>query len=238
VLPVKTIAFVDVETGGLNPAVDPLLEVGLVIWSVPHRSIIRCESTLLHAEKNDAFSSNGIPVGLVRECGESRRSADVLLAEAITEYDVDAIIAHNAEFDRPWFAPCVRAPWLCSMDDFDYPRASSGKSLTAIALAHGVGVVHAHRAMADCLTLAALFERVAEILDAKPLHEPGHEPAFEHWLARAARPRATYQALVSFDDKDKAKQLGFRWNAEAKTWTKRLAREDVGALPFRVQEIQ
>ena len=85
----------------------------------------------------------------------------------------------------------------------------------------------AHRALADCLILARLFERVVEL---------GHD--VREMLRRGLEPKATYQAMVSYGDRELAKTAGFTWDGEAKRWTRRLAAEDVKGLPFRVVQIK
>jgi DNA polymerase III epsilon subunit-like protein len=96
------------------------------------------------------------------------------------------IVAHNADFDRSFVSPALRAlPWADSMSDIDWGRGKVGGSLTALALAHDVGVVSAHRAMADVDVLVRTFQ-AAQRLGADL-------PAM---LTRALRPKVLVQALV------------------------------------------
>lgn len=235
----KTLALIDTETSDVEETKGRLLEVGLVLWSVKHRAIIRARSWLVQgATENAALAVNGIKPALLTRGDEQEQIEKQLHNIAVKE--VDAFVAFNVEFDRKWFSSAVQnvKPWMCAMDDFEYPRASIAKSLTAVALAHGVGVVDAHRALSDCMTMARLFERVAELLD---LNDSAGSPRFEEWLAQAARPRATFElADKNFDAarNELAKANGFRWVAEKKSWRRRLAIEDAKAMPFRVQEVQ
>jgi DNA polymerase-3 subunit epsilon len=113
------------------------------------------------------------------------------------------------------------------MDDVTWPRASTSQSLIAIALAHGVGVSHAHRALTDCDILARLLERVAETHDVEAM------------LVKAMRPKKKYRAMVSFDTNQLAKERGFRWSPEEKIWWRKFVPEDVPGLqlPFELQEV-
>lgn len=128
-----------------------------------------------------------------------------------------AIVAHNADFDRQWF-PDLGKPWLCTMSDFKWPLATKdGGSLIHLALDHGIGVSSAHRALTDCQLIAALFDRMDDL--------PG-------MFAQAMRPKAVFRALVSYDDRELAKQAGFKWDGVTKQWTRRMAIEDAALLPF------
>jgi DNA polymerase III subunit epsilon len=57
----------------------------------------------------------------------------------------------------------------------------------SLALSHGIGVSSAHRALTDCSLIAALFDRMEKL---------------EAMIEEAKRPKALFQAQVSFKDKD------------------------------------
>ena len=136
-----------------------------------------------------------------------------------------AMVAHNASFDasfinhdthhRGYLEAAARKPWVCSMRHIEFPKKSPDRKLTSIALAHGVGIVSAHRAMSDCDILARLFTRV---------HEMGHD--LNELMRLAMRPRVIVQALVDYHDRQKAKDAGFDWDGDSKTWTKEVVKED------------
>ena len=141
----------------------------------------------------------------------------------------DAILAHSAQFDRGFVPADLRdsKPWICTKDDLEWPRATKpGQSLVTLALDHGIGVATAHRALADCDLIARLLSRVAELGTDLPL-----------FLARGLRPRATYQAMVSYDDRELAKAAGFSWDGASRRWTRRMCTEDTAAMPFPMREV-
>ncbi len=108
---------------------------------------------------------------------------------------------------------------MCSKDDIEWPLATRpGQSLVTLVLDHGLGVAHAHRAATDVDMLVRLFQRVAGM---------GHD--VQHMLVRAQRPKATYMACVSYDDRRLASERGFHWNPERKQWLRRLFIEDAAA---------
>lgn len=221
----KTILILDTETTSLDPATGRLIEVAAAVYSVEHRSLVRARSWLIEGATNEAEAVNGIAPALLSHGIEE--AAVMRQIHAIATKECEVIVAHNASFDRQWFEPSIQnLAWACSCDDMEWPRKSTSRSLAALALAHGVGVVSAHRALDDVMTLVRMFERAAEL--------GADVPAM---IARALRPKAKYQALVSYDDREKAKAAGFRWDGATKTWTRTLAREDVAALPFQVREV-
>lgn len=239
----KTIAIIDTETGGLDPAVHPLLEVGCVLWSVEYRALVGARSWLKGEGplENAALAVNGIDPMLARNWG---LSAEEFACEVVAfAGQADALTAWNADFDRRWL-PDMGRPWFCAMDDLSWPRASSSRKLAEVALAHGVGVVDAHRALTDCLTIARLLERVAEMHDADrhKVIAPGYAFTFEDWLARALRPKVHVEVADKGFDADRnalAKEHGFRWEAApVKAWRRKMFAEDADKLPFRVVEVR
>ncbi len=219
-----TLLILDTETTGTDPATDRIVEIGAVLWSVKHTCVLSAWSELVVGDGNAAEAINRIPSGAL---SSGLELAVALGALATLARRADAVVAHNAAFNRAFLGTDLGLPWVCSMDDLAWPRGSGGRSLTAIALAHDVGIVSAHRALADCLILARLFERVVEL---------GYD--VRDMLRLGLRPKATYQALVSYADRELAKAAGFTWDGETKRWTRRLAPEDAAGLPFRVAPLK
>lgn len=233
-----TIAILDTETSGLDPKRDELLEVAVATFDLDLGAMVEMHSYLLFAEKNAAEAINGIAPELLKRHGRHFDcDRDLHAAQDIARVllRADAVVAWNAAFDRPWIEGMltrldVLGPhtlkWACAMDDMEWPRSSTSKSLVAMALAHGVGVVDAHRATSDVLTLARMFQRAQELGADLP-----------DMLARALRPRCEYRAAVSYDQRDLAKRAGFRWDADRKSWFKRLVVGEVPELPFAVERV-
>ncbi len=225
VVPMNAVLIVDTETTGTNPLTDRAIEVGAVLWSVLHATTIATYSMLIAHSKNPAQMINGIPESALAE-GASSESVWMRLSGFVER--ADAIVAHNADFDRQ-FTPMnwdQGKTWICSMNDIDWPQQSGSRALTAIMLAHGLGVSHAHRAITDCLHIARLLERC---------HEMGHD--VRDMLVHAARPKGLYRAKVSYEDREKARLSGFRWDPDKRGWFRNMAIEDIGALPFSVEKV-
>lgn len=224
---IRRCLILDTETTGLDPATDRVIEIGAILYSVEHHAALASFASLLPGESNAAESINKIPVAALESMKDSRLAENSVFFAMLGDSDV--VVCHNAEFDRQWFSgDWIEKPWLCTMADFKWPAATRETgSLINLALEHGIGVSSAHRALTDCELIAALFDRM-------PLYGQDLQAMFAH----AARPKAVFQAMVSFDDKDKAKNAGFKWDGGKKTWTRRMAVEDAAALPFKTLKVR
>ena len=58
---IETLLFTDVETTGLDASKDACIEVAIAAWSVHHRTMIGCYSTLIECGGNAAEAINRIP---------------------------------------------------------------------------------------------------------------------------------------------------------------------------------
>lgn len=233
---IKRILLLDTETTGLDEKAT-CIEVAAATFDIEHAAVLRAFSSLIHAEANEAEATNRIPAGLLRLAPDADRVWKTVTYLADT---VDVIVAHGADFDRRFVPQDVHRarPWVCSMEDIDWPQGektvdgiAKKQSLVALALAHGLGVSHAHRAAVDVDLLARLFARVAE------LARFNMAPGLQALLHRGLRPKARFQALVPFERKDEAKSRGFVWEPETKRWLRSMAIEDVAALPFECRRV-
>lgn len=221
----KRALIIDTETTGLDAAKDRVIEVGTILYGLEHATVLTSYSTLLNGEGNAAEAINRIPPAALVDAPPPGAVWDRILTLA---KNADVILAHNASFDRGFVPEELRTirPWICTKDDMQWPKQTKpGMSLVALALEHDLGVAVAHRALADCDLIARLLTRSRELgadLDAM--------------LARGLRPKGDFIALVSFEEKDKAKDAGFSWNATARQWQRRMAIEDAAALPFRTRQ--
>lgn len=221
------VLIIDTETTGLDPEKDHCIEVAAIRYSLLSECMIGTMSTLINSvESNQARSVNRIPDSAV-VAGEVPEAAWSSLAHI--GKGCDAVLAHNADFDRSFIPASTLSdvPWICTMDGVPWPlQTKPGASLVVLALEHGLGVVDPHRALNDCLLLARLLTRCADLgIDLNMLLAPG------------LRPRALFQAVVSYDDKEKAREAGFRWDAATKRWLRKLAIEEAGLFPFPTRQV-
>jgi DNA polymerase-3 subunit epsilon len=120
-------------------------------------------------------------------------------------------MAHNGTtFDKPF---CVAAysrvgrvipnkPWLDTRTDIKYPEHITTRNLRHLASEHSFLNPFAHRAVFDVLTML----KVASHYDIQAI------------VSRASEPTVYVQALVSFDDRDKAKARGYLWCGPKRIW--------------------
>lgn len=218
----KYALILDTETTGLDPALHKCIEVAVILYDLVHASPVASYGSLLHSDSNEAEAINRIPVGVLRNARDPDSVWNMI--RSLATY-ADVIIAHRAEFDEG-FCPKFDKPWVCSKTAIEWPMAKTGEHLVHLALAHGIGVVSAHRAMTDVDIIARLLTRVAET---------GH--SLPDMIKRAMRPRVKVAAIVSYDDRELAKSAGFQWDPQAKKWWKTMFAEDVAKLGFKTAEI-
>jgi len=223
----ENILILDTETTGLDNEIDDCLEVGSILFNVKSRSVLAQQSFLLPVEKNNAEKINNIPAEITR--------LPQPLFEAIIYFESlvkvsDVIVAHNAAFDMKWFGlkqlPHIEKQWICSMDDITWPsdrQLKTRPSVKDLALAYGVPVWNAHRALTDCIYLAEVFKRC---------------DGLENLLIRALEPKVLFRAQISYEERHLAKDAGFRWNESIKgAWSRRMSRRDMEKLEFPVHEV-
>ena len=223
----ENILILDTETTGLDNKKDDCLEVGSILFNVKSKAVLAQQSFLLPVEINNAEKINNIPAEITR--------LPQPLNEAIKYFESlvrvsDVIVAHNAEFDMKWFGlnklPQIEKQWLCSMDDITWPadrQLKTRPSVRDLALAYGVPVWNAHRALTDCIYLAEVFKRCSDL---------------EKLLIRALEPKVLLRAEVSYEKRHLARNAGFRWNEAIKgAWSRKMSRRDMEKLEFTVHEV-
>lgn len=213
----RRIALLDTETSGLDAASGALLEVAVVEYDVTTATSLRSFASLVRAETNTAADVNGIDVAAL---GQAPPRDRVIATVRALLADVNAIVAWNAPFDRAWLPELHNRPWLDALD-MPWPRPSTSRSLVSVALAHGLGVASAHRALDDTTLMARLFTRAAEM--------GANLPAM---IEHATLPRARYVARLPCERNDELKRHGFRWDLERREWWRSMTEGEAAALPF------
>jgi DNA polymerase-3 subunit epsilon len=220
--------ILDTETTALSPAEGQCIEVGAILFHVAQRAVLAQVSFLLPAASNPAAHVNGIAPAITQlpQPWEVGLQCFVAMLES-----ADAVLAHNAAFDRQWFGhgalPAITKPWICSMEDIRWPaelHLRASPSVRDLALAYGVPVWAAHRALTDCIYLVQVLERCRDL---------------EQLLVAALEPRRLFRACLSYSERQQAKEAGFRWNEPVRgAWSRRLSEREAAALPFVVQPLE
>ncbi|OUJ08256.1 3'-5' exonuclease [Gluconobacter sp. DsW_058] len=205
----RTGLFVDLETTGLDPRQDEIIEIGMIpfiyridglfLGTLPAFSRLREPSIPVPAFVQDL-------TGLTPE----RLAGQTVSPDEVAAFAPDAslVIAHNAAFDRPFlerFCPAfVNKPWACSMEDVPWDQAGfEGRKLGHLGLQAGF-FFDGHRAVDDCHAAIALLDHTGF---------PENRSALSLLLERA---RTVWTRLwaeyAPFELKDTLKARGYRWN--------------------------
>jgi DNA polymerase-3 subunit epsilon len=244
----RLVLALDVETTGLLPVTDRIVELGFCLFDVDEKEVVLSGGAYVAgAEVSPEIQrTTGIrpewPKRFGRPLAELLKEVDLL---ATGGEGTAALVAHNAAFDRAFLVAAaaterlsketLTGPWIDTLTDLPLEREPDSKKLRYLALDHGLTPSIAHRAMFDAILAAQLLGRYP----------------FDAVLERAKSPAVILRADVSYDDREKAKALGFCWQQVdgvekvfTKTWVKRLKtcdlpalREAAGAAKVRLVEV-
>lgn len=213
--PLTTIAVIDTETTGTDPARDQIIDLGYVMLKVDAVGDI---VDVIAAREALCDPGMQIPSRVSRLTGLTDanvrgKAIDLDLVEQDFR-QVDVFIAHSAAFDMSFLRhllPCTaEAAWACSLADFDWLVDAQ---LDGRALGHLLSQIgfynSGHRALADVISLIHLL--------AYPL--PTGQPVLGALLANAAKPTFRVEATrAPFDARSILKARGYRWDAPNKVW--------------------
>lgn len=200
----------DVETSGLNPAKDSIIEIAVIQFQ--------------YGVSTGAIGKVRTPVSFLEDPGKPL-DPEIITLTGITDQmlngktiddavvqslfaNADLVVAHNAGFDRPFvdrrFPFAAGMPWACSL--MEIPWDSYGHScqkLGCLLENHGGAFFDAHRATSDALALVHVLASKSESGD-RPMKA----------LLEYSRGTTVRIAAVDapFDAKDDLKARGYRWN--------------------------
>jgi DNA polymerase III subunit epsilon len=178
-------AILDFETTGLSPSMgDRATELAIVMME-RDQVVGRFQSLMNAGVRISSFIETY--TGITNEMIESAPPACEVMAEAARFVGNAPLVAHNASFDRRfWAAELERLgpdaptanPFACTMllSRRLYPEARSFK-LGSLAAFHDLSFSgRAHRAMADAEVAAALLARIRRDLERRyDVPDPSHE---------------------------------------------------------------
>lgn len=171
----------DVETTGLDPAVDRICEIGLVL--AIGGGVARVGDTLIDPQRSIPPEVSAIH----HITDEMVQGKPVMPRLGIDLPKYECLVAHNARFDRqflPWFE---KKPWLCTLRLArhvlpDSPSHSNQYLRYALKLpvpeCEGIA---AHRALADCYVTGRLL---LSLLEKLPEDAPKTVPELIAWTER------------------------------------------------------
>lgn len=206
---VKFGLIVDVETTGLDPAIDEVIELGML------RFAYNATGTILGPVGDyQAFRepSKPIPDHITRltritNAMVAGHKIDRLRVEAFAQSS-DLVIAHNAGFDRRFCERLASAfmhrPWACTQTQVPW-RSEGIEGSKLFYLTTQQAFWHeGHRALDDCYAVLELLEMPLPV---------SHRITMGVLLDAASKPTVKVWALnAPFAIKDRLKERGYRWN--------------------------
>jgi DNA polymerase-3 subunit epsilon len=203
--------FVDVETTGLDPRGDEIIELAMVPFRYGLEGVVYEVLEPFHGYRQPAKPIS-LEITALTGIDDAMVAGQSIDPEAVAAFvaPADLVLAHNASFDRRFLERFCEAfrnkPWACSMSEIDW-KAEGHEGAKLAYLAAGAGFFYdRHRATSDCLAAIELL--------ALPLPASG-VPALAKLLERARSPSWRIWAENSpFAMKDKLKARGYRWNGD------------------------
>ena len=231
--------FVDVETTGLDPSKDEIIEIAMVPFSYTLEGLVLDVGEPFQSLRQPSVP---IPAEITRMTGidDAMVAGHSVDPAAVASFASSAalVVAHNASFDRRFLERLCDTftikPWACSLSQVDWAAEGfEGSKLTYLAA--GLGLFYdRHRALGDC-------HAGIEVL-ARPLPISGGT-ALAQLLTNARKPmRRIWAENSPFELKDSLKARGYRWNPDGngspKGWYVDVVQDDLDAeLGFLQTEI-
>lgn len=224
----------DFETTGLDFINDRVIEIGAVVWDTESKKPMAMMSELIKLEEKlspEIIRITGIDDEMLQAYGINGESAFGKLKDLIDSCDY--VVAHNAKFDRSFFELEIKnygieidptkLKWVDTYMDVPYPDSIQTRKLSYLAAEHGILNTNAHRALFDVIVMLNILKNYS----------------IDEVVKRAESPSVNVIAKVSFSEKDKAKDMGFRWNKDDKIWFKEFKELDLKTkqFPFEVDVI-
>lgn len=209
--------LIDTETNTKEDA--EVIEIACVFFETTTKTLLQSLSTLIPFEKDNEF----LAINRITKEMASYNVGHIAILDTIKELmlKADYCVSYNIEFDQPLVEDLlgINCEWLCAMKDFKFSHYKPYPSLIDLALSYNIPILNTHRALGDCLILARLFRSVNDF-----------DKKIEEAIARKESPREIITADIAFEDREIAKENGFYFDQDTKSWVKELATIDLGEI--------
>lgn len=203
----------DLETSGLNYEKDQIIEIGAVLWDTETHSPKKVFNELIYFDNlnlpNEVQSITGISVDDLKTYGIPLSDALKTLTDLVNK--AEYLVGHNAvNFDAEFLnqaymsyqMPKLKKPWIDTLTDIPYAQEIKTRKLSYLAAEHGFINPFSHRALFDVLTTLKLLSKYD----------------IEEIIMIQQSPLVKVLAHVGFDERDKARRIGFRWDPQQRHW--------------------
>lgn len=206
----------DLETTGLNPNSDQIIEVGAVVWDTDRNAPVDILNDLID------IGELQVPVEITQITGIATqdllnfgKEEEEVLGKLLELMDkCDYVVAHNGNnFDKKFLEEAFAKygmnndkEWIDTLYDVPYSDDIKTRKLTYLAAEHRFLNPYAHRAIFDVMAMFKVLENYN----------------IDEVIQLSKSPTIKVQAKVSYDDREKAKQAGFRWDAPNRAWVKEM----------------
>ena len=204
----RTALFVDVETTGLDPERNEIIELAMVPFTYGADGSIFGTGEPFHGlrEPDEPIPAEITAITGIDHAMVTGKSIDRDAVVGFIE-SADLIIAHNASFDRRFlerFCPAfAHKPWACSNSQIDWKGEGFEGTRLAYLVAGAGYFYERHRALNDCYAaielLATQLPRFGALAMASLL-ERARVPTWRIWASHAP-----------YDLKDTLTARGYRW---------------------------
>jgi DNA polymerase III subunit epsilon len=207
--------IVDVETTGLNPSENAIIELGLLEFKFGDAGEFTPVISSMYSSLQDPGEPLSDEVKQLTGLDDTAVRGQEIDWSVVRRYwdRANLVIAHNAEFDRSFLMMRRELTdqakhWACSVRHIDWrAKKFSSAKLNYLAADHGFVNPFAHRALFDCATTYRLISPHLE-----ELMKSSHEPEIE--ISAFGSP---------FESKDVLRANGYRWDAQERVWRKKVS---------------
>lgn len=217
---------IDIESTGLSSTNDSITELGAVLYDAVEKKPLEMMNRVIHT--TDKIPQRIVDLTGITDDIIANHGKDIM--EVIAEFNdlvnqAEYLVIHNAPFDlgflkalEPIGIKGLDKPTIDSMRDIPYNKTiHQSVKLTHLCATHGFLNPFSHRAIFDVLSMLKVFScyDINDIIEYKN------------------SPKIKVTAHVTIEEKDLAKDAGFRWDRPNKKWILECRKSEFdGKVPF------